>query len=86
MLTLTLNKFVTYSEDMGNGFTAMWESKYKDLEKHLHNRQEITVSYPYGQMKNRTKQLYKLGFSLNQIIYEADPEIIWSRQKEVWSR
>ena len=86
MITLSMDRIVTYSQDLGNGFTAMWDSKYKDLEKHLHNVHEITVSYPYGQMNRRVKQLEKLGFKVKETIYHSDPEIIWSRTKQVWSR
>lgn len=85
MVTISLDKIVTFSKELSSGRCLVQEYKYKDLPAIVANLNEITVNYVFGQEKKRIKQLIELGFKLTETIFYNN-DAPYSRIKQVWSR
>ncbi|MGG0308411.1 hypothetical protein ABEY43_06645 [Priestia megaterium] len=85
MITLSMNKIVTYMKDLSEKRTLIVDYKYKELEAALQNDNEITVKYCFAQRKKRVKQLEQLGYTLKETISYDDTEP-YSKIRQVWIR
>lgn len=85
MLSITLEKIVTVSEDISKNYYSMYTCKYKDLAGIVKDQKEIKVSYPFGRKELRNKMLNKLGFVMKENIFYND-DALHSRIQQIWVR